>query len=151
MSAQADVSLPELQAGARRALEGLFGDRLRTDPDSRAEWGRDWTRSFTVAASAVVFPETEAEVIELVAIARREGFALVPSGGRTGLSGGAVAPAGEVVVSFDRMQRIHEVDAAGRLLRCEAGAVTRLVQEAAEAAGLFYPVDFASSGSSQIG
>ncbi len=151
MSAQADAPAIELSASARSALEGLFGERLRTDADSRAEWGRDWTRSFTVAPSAVVFPESEAEVVELVAVARRERLALVPSGGRTGLSGGAVAPAGEVVVSFDRMNRVHEVDTAGRMVRCEAGAVTQLIQEAAEAAGLFYPVDFASSGSSQIG
>ena len=151
MSAQAASAPSELSPTAREALAGLLGDRLRTDADTRAEWGRDWTRSFPVAPAAVVFPEAEAEVRELVAIARAEHLALVPSGGRTGLSGGAVAPAGEVVVSFDRMNRILEVDRAGRLLRCEAGAVTQTIQDAAEEHGLFYPVDFASSGSSQIG
>jgi FAD/FMN-containing dehydrogenase len=151
MSAQPESSAPELSASALDGLSSLFGDRLRTDAESRAEWGRDWTRSFTVAPSAVVFPASEEEVVALVAIARREGFALVPSGGRTGLSGGAVAPAGEVVVSFDRMNRILDFDPAGRLLRCQAGCVTQVIQEAAEAEGLFYPVDFASSGSSQIG
>ncbi|MCC5886036.1 MAG: FAD-binding oxidoreductase [Gammaproteobacteria bacterium] len=140
-----------LTTAAVAALSSLFGDRLRQDDASLATWGRDWTRSFTVAPGAVVFPDRTEEVVALVQAAREHGFALVPSGGRTGLSGGAVAPAGEVVVSFDRMNRILELDPAGQLLRCEAGTITQTIQEHAEAHGLFYPVDFASAGSSQIG
>ena len=136
---------------AHSALTELFGERLRTDAATLAEWGRDWTRSFTVAPSAVVFPASEEEVVRLVRLARAHGLALVPSGGRTGLSGGAVAPAGEVVVSFDRMNRILDFDPAGQLVRCEAGVITGLLQAFAEEHDLFYPVDFASSGSSQIG
>ena len=142
---------PGLSDAAADALTTAFGDRLRMDSDALLEWGRDWTRSFTVAPSAIVFPRSEDEVVALVGLARTHRFALVPSGGRTGLSGGAVAPAGEVVVSFDRMDRVLAVDSAARQLRCEAGAITQVVQEAAEAEGLFYPVDFASSGSSRIG
>ena len=151
MSAQSEPAVPELSASALVALTACFGPRLSQDADTLAEWGRDWTRAFTVAPSAVVFPESEQEVVELVQLARRHGFALVPSGGRTGLSGGAVAPAGEVVVSFDRMHRILDFDAAGRLLRCQAGAITQAIQDAASEHGLFYPVDFASAGSSRIG
>ncbi len=140
-----------LATAAVAALSSLFGDRLRQDDASLETWGRDWTRSFEVAPSAVVFPNSTDEVVALVQAAREHGFALVPSGGRTGLSGGAVAPAGEVVVSFDRMNRILELDAAGQLLRCEAGTITQTIQDHAEEHGLFYPVDFASAGSSQIG
>ncbi len=116
-----------------------------------ADWGRDWTRSFNVAPAAVVFPESTEEVVALVRLAREHGFALVPSGGRTGLSGGAVAPAGEVVVSLDRMNRILDFDSGGQLVHCQAGVVTEVLQQFAEQQGLYYPVDFASSGSSQIG
>ncbi|MCB1685848.1 MAG: FAD-binding oxidoreductase [Pseudomonadales bacterium] len=134
------------------ALDELFSDRqLKRDPDTLAQWGRDWTRSFTVAPAAVVFVESVADVQNLVKLARQEGFALVPSGGRTGLSGGAVAGNGEVVVSFDRMNRVLEFDAADRLVTCQAGVVTQALQEFADSQGLSYPVDFASSGSSQIG
>jgi len=75
----------------------------------------------------------------------------VPSGGRTGLSGGAVASNGEVVVSFDRMNQILDFKAQDRLVTCQAGVVTQVLQEFATEQGLFYPVDFASAGSSQIG
>ncbi|MGD8832478.1 MAG: FAD-binding oxidoreductase [Pseudomonadales bacterium] len=135
-----------------QALDELFSaGKLKRDPDTLAEWGRDWTRSFTVAPSAVVFVETAEEVVDLVRLANEAGFALVPSGGRTGLSGGAVAGNGEVVVSFDRMNRILDFDRADRLVRCQAGVITQNLQAFASDQGLCYPVDFASSGSSQIG
>ena len=99
----------------------------------------------------MVFPETIDEVVAVTKLANEEGLALVPSGGRTGLSGGAVASNGEVVVSFDRMNRILEFNPTDRIVRCQAGVVTQTLQEYAVERGLFYPVDFASSGSSQIG
>ena len=133
-------------------LRSLFPPRrLTTAEDDLDTWGRDWTRSYAVAPSAVVFPETVAEVVAATRLANAEGFALVPSGGRTGLSGGAVASHGEVVVSFDRMNRILDFNAADRVVRCEAGVVTAALQAFANDKGLFYPVDFSSSGSSQMG
>ena len=131
--------------------EALPAARVATAPDDLAHWGRDWTRSFPVAPSAIVFPESVAEVAALARGANEAGFALVPSGGRTGLSGGAVASRGEVVVSFDRMNRILGFNAADRLARCQAGVVTAALQAFAAERGLCYPVDFASSGSSQLG
>lgn len=77
--------------------------------------------------------------------------ALVPSGGRTGLSAGAVAANGEVVVSFDYMNQILDFNAFDRTVVCQPGVITRQLQAYAEEQGLYYPVDFASSGSSQIG
>jgi FAD/FMN-containing dehydrogenase len=135
-----------------QALDELFSARqLKRDPDVLLEWGRDWTRSFAVAPSAVVFVESIEEVQALVRLANEEAVALVPSGGRTGLSGGAVASNGEVVVSFDRMNRILDFDQADRLVTCQAGVITHTLQQCARDNGLFYPVDFASSGSSQVG
>ncbi|MCZ6852564.1 MAG: FAD-binding oxidoreductase [Gammaproteobacteria bacterium] len=134
------------------SLDRLFSaPQIKRDADALLKWGCDWTRSFPVAPSAVVFPETIEEVQALVALANVEGLQLVPSGGRTGLSGGAVASHGEVVVSFDRMNRILGFAPADRLVTCQAGVVTQTLQEFAERQGYFYPVDFASSGSSQLG
>ena len=134
------------------ALDALFPpNRITREVDDLAHWGSDRTTAYQAAPSAVVFPETLDEVVALVRLANAEGFQLVPSGGRTGLSGGAVAQQGEVVVSFDRMNRILGFDAAERLAHCQAGVATGALQAFAEERGLFYPVDFASSGSSQIG
>ena len=134
------------------ALEQIFTPgRVKTAAADLAAWGIDWTRNFKAAPSAVVFPETVQEVVALTRLANAEGLALVPSGGRTGLSGGAVAANGEIVVSFDRMNRILGFDPVDRLVRCQAGVSTAALQEYARSQGLFYPVDFASSGTSQIG
>ncbi len=134
------------------ALHELLSARqVRTDADALQQWGRDWTRSFTVAPAAVVFPESVDQVVALVQRANAKRWALVPSGGRTGLSGGAVASNGEIVVSFDRMNKILDFNAADRIVRCQAGVITETLQEYAREKGLSYPVDFASAGSSQIG
>ena len=74
---------------AARLAAVIDPTRIRTDTDSLQQYGRDWTRYYAPAASAVVFPHSLGEVQALVQLARAERLALVPSGGRTGLSGGA--------------------------------------------------------------
>ena len=134
------------------ALNEIFSrGRVKTDQADLIHWGTDWTRSFEVAPQAVVFPERIDELVALVKLAREYSLKLVPSGGRTGLSGGAVASNDEVIVSFDRMNQIHAFNPTDRIVRCQAGVITQRLQEYAFERGLFYPVDFASSGSSQIG
>lgn len=133
-------------------LDEIFSpNQIATDAESLAHWGRDWTRDKEPAPVAVVFPTDREQVRALVRAARERRVSLVPSGGRTGLSGGAVAAASELVVSFDKMNAILDFDATDRLVRCQPGVVTQQLQEFAEQQGLMYPVDFASAGSSQIG
>ncbi len=134
------------------ALSEIVGeDWVKTDPADLQTYGTDWTRQFPVAPSVIVMPKTVAEVQAVVELANEIPFKLVPSGGRTGLSGGAVATDGEVVLVLDRMNQILDFNAADRQVTCEAGVVTEQLQQFAESQGLFYPVDFASSGSSQLG
>ena len=114
-------------------------------------FGKDWTSAYQANPLAIVLPRNTDQVVDLVRLANELNFALVPSGGRTGLSGGAVAGNLEVVVAFDRMNRILDFDPVDRQVVCEPGVVTEQLQQFAEQQGLFYPVDFASSGSSQIG
>lgn len=133
-------------------LAAIFGaEKVKTDADSLAVFGKDWTKVWEPKPSAIVFPKTTEQVRDLVLLANQEGFAVVPSGGRTGLSAGAVAAKGEVVVSFDQMNQIHSFNATDRTVKCGAGVITQQLQEYAEEQGLFYPVDFASAGSSQLG
>jgi len=134
------------------ALAEIFdSSRIKTDKESQQIYGTDWTRAYTANPVAVVFPISIIEVQSLVRLANKQRFALVPSGGRTGLSGGAVANNSEVVVAFDKMNKILEFDSIGRQLVCEPGVITEQIHQFAEENDLFYPVDFASSGSSQIG
>ncbi|MBU59127.1 MAG: FAD-binding oxidoreductase [Alcanivorax sp.] len=132
-------------------LSELLGARCLTDADSAERYGVDWTKVWAPAPSAVVLPETAEEVQQIVEIANEHGLHLVPSGGRTGLSAAAVAANGEVVVAFDRMNRVLDFNEYDRAVTVQPGVVTQQLQEFAEQQGLFYPVDFASAGSSQIG
>lgn len=125
--------------------------KVLTDADALQTYGKDWTKQFTPAPSAIVFPKTTEQVQAIVCWANQHRIALVPSGGRTGLSAAAVAAHGEVVVSFDYMNRIVEFNEYDRTVVCQPGVVTKQLQLFAEEQGLYYPVDFASSGSSQIG
>lgn len=133
-------------------LDKIFEpNNIAKDASSLREYGRDWTKYLEPKPSAVVFPKSTEEVVQLVKWARQNKVALVPSGGRTGLSGGAVALNGEVVVSFQKMNRILEFDALDQTVTVEAGVVTETLQKYAEEKGLYFPVDFASRGSSHIG
>lgn len=129
----------------------LGAQRCLTDAASAQQYGTDWTKVWEPAPSVVLLPETVEEVQAIVVAANKHGIALVPSGGRTGLSAGAVAAKGEAVVAMDRMNKILSFDAYDRAVKVQAGVITQQLQAYAEEQGLFYPVDFASAGSSQIG
>jgi len=133
-------------------LQDIVGrERVLTDAESLEHYGRDWTRFHTPAPRAVLLPGSIEEVQDIVRLAAAERLAIVPSGGRTGLSAGAVACNGELVLALDRLNLLSDFNPVDRTVRCGAGVVTEQLQQFAAERGLFYPVDFASSGSSQIG
>lgn len=135
----------------RRLQTDFPADFLTRDPNDLIEYGRDWTRVYTPAPSAVAFPRNTDEVSRLLQLCNEYGVPVVPSGGRTGLAGGAVARHGELVLSLSRMRRMDPVDPLGATVRVQAGAVTEAVHQHCAPHGLTWPVDFASKGSSQVG
>src|SRR5947207_12030107 len=85
----------------------------------------DWRRQYTGSAEFVLRPASADEVARVVALCAREGVAIVPQGGNTGLSGGSV-PTGarrEIVLSLARLNRIRELDALNDTITVEAGCV----------------------------
>ncbi|MFT3924776.1 MAG: FAD-binding oxidoreductase [Myxococcales bacterium] len=131
-----------------REFPADFFSREQDDLDT---YGRDWTRVYAPAPSAIALPRTTEEVARLVRLCNEAQVAVVPSGGRTGLAGGAVAKDGEIVLSLARMRRMDPVDLLGATVRVQAGAVTEAVHQHCAEHGLTWPVDFASKGSSQVG
>lgn len=125
--------------------------RLLTDPADLEHYGRDWTRRWTPAPLVIALPGSVEEVQAIVRWANERNVAVVPSGGRTGLSGGAVAANGELVLSLERMKSVLGFDAVDRTLTVQAGMTLHAVHEAAREQGLLYPVDFAARGSCSIG
>lgn len=130
---------------------GLPSNQIKQDPDSLKFYAKDWTTYFDIHASAILFPETTSDVVQIVNWARKNKVGLVPSGGRTGLSGAACALNGEVIVSFEKMNRILDFNQTEFSVEVEPGVITEKLQQFAKSKNLFYPVDFASRGSSQLG
>jgi FAD/FMN-containing dehydrogenase len=125
--------------------------RLLTAAADLEHYGRDWTRRWIPAPLAIALPSGIEEVQAIVRWANEHGVAIVPSGGRTGLSGGAVAANGELVLSLERMNRVLDFDAVDRTLTVQPGIILQHVHDAARSHGLIYPVDFAARGSCSIG
>ena len=133
------------------AAASLPADCLTTDPAELLEYGRDWTRVYAPEAGVIALPRSTDEVVRVVNLCRTHGVAIVPSGGRTGLAGGAMAARGELVLSLTRMRRMEPVDLLGNTVRVQAGTVTEAVHSHCAEQGLTWPVDFASKGSSTVG
>ena len=125
--------------------------RLKTDAGDLEHYGRDWTRRWTPAPLVIALPGNVEEVQAVMRWANEHKVAVVPSGGRTGLSGGAVAANGELVLSLERMNKALAFDAVDRTLVVQAGMPLEALHNAAKEHGLIYPVDFAARGSCSIG
>lgn len=143
------MSKPQIELSLQ--IDFLKPEQIKTDSDSIKYYGKDWTTYFDINAKAILFPESITDVQNIVLWARKNKLSLVPSGGRTGLSGAAVAQQGEVVVSFEKMNRILNFNELDQVVTVEAGVITESLQQFATQKNLYYPVDFAARGSSQIG
>ncbi|MHB1653987.1 MAG: FAD-binding oxidoreductase [Desulfitobacteriaceae bacterium] len=100
---------------------------------------------------AVVFPQTTAEISEILKIASRRRIPVTTRGGGTNLVGGTVPLKGSLVLSTQLFNRIVEVNEADRYAVVEPGVITRDLHRAVEAKGLFYPPDPAALNMSTMG
>jgi FAD/FMN-containing dehydrogenase len=138
--------------GLVRALAAIVGEaNVLTDPDVTAGFTTDWTGRFAGATPAVVRPGTTDEVAAIVRWAADHGVALVAQGGNTGLVGGSVPLAGEVVVSLRRLDHLGDVDETAGQVTVGAGATLESVQRHVANHGLEVAVDLAARGSASIG
>lgn len=124
---------------------------VSTEAKDLSYYGTDLSAYQGESPLAIAFPKSTEQVVQLVQWANEHNIALVPSGGRTGYSGGAVAHAGEVVVSLIKMNRILQTNSNDASITCEAGVITQTLQQTASTMGWYFPIDFASAGSSTIG
>lgn len=114
-------------------------------------YGIDRSGKFKADPGLLIFPKSTGEVKKIVEYCYRNNIAIVPSGGRTGYSGGALAGHKEIVISLEKMSRVINFNASSATITVEAGMVTESINALTEKSGLFFPVEFAATGSSHIG
>lgn len=131
--------------------EVISSVQITTDKDDLTNYGQDWTRYYTPNPEAIVFPKSTKEVQDIVLWANQNNKKIVVSGGRTGLSGGAVAMQNEIVLSLEKMSKIGELNEIDSTIQVEAGVITEALQNYLKEKGHYFPVDFAARGSSHIG
>jgi FAD/FMN-containing dehydrogenase len=144
---------PDTRADILAALVGALGPDVVTAPAQiEPRYLGDWVMALTTGRpSALVRPRTTDEVSTTLRLCHARGVPIVPQGGRTGLVGGATPIDGCVVLSLERLAGIEEVDPAGSTMTVRAGTPLQAVQEAAQKADLFFPLDLGARGSCQIG
>ncbi|MFI2432505.1 FAD-binding oxidoreductase [Streptomyces sp. NPDC018693] len=125
-----------------RLLAGLPADAVLIDPGVTASYANDMA-SFCPAGSpaVVVLPRTVEQVQHIMRTATELRVPVVPQGARTGLSGGANATDGCIVLSLTKMDRILEIDPVDRVAVVEPGVVNAALSRAVNAHGLSYPPD----------
>lgn len=114
----------------------------------------DWRGRFRGRTLAVVRPRDTAEVAAVVRACAAVGMPLIPQGGNTGQSGGAVPLPDRprnVILSLARLNRIRGLDRENNTMTVEAGCILQAVQDAASASGRYFPLSLGAEGSCQIG
>src|SRR5690606_21958098 len=138
---------PEAIADLKRALSP---DRVLHTPEDLLVFEYDGTIE-RGSPQVVVFPDTAEEVAACVRIARQYELPVVPRGAGTGLSGGAVAAVGGVLIAMTRMHHILEVDVENRTALVQPGVVNLHLSQAVAEHGLYYAPDPSSQRACTIG
>ncbi len=113
---------------------------------SLTEWRNRWIGNTPI----LLTPRSTEDVARAVTICAREGVAITPHGGGTGLVGGQI-PFGEVLVSTRKMRAVRDVTPLDDAMTVEAGLTLLEAQQAATAAGRYFPLSLAAEGSATIG
>jgi glycolate oxidase len=138
-------------SGLVSALGAIAGAAfVRTDEAARRDYGVDALKQGSLA-DVVVLPGTTAEIAAIARLCNETRTPLVPRGGGTGFSGGAVPVRGGVVLSLERLNRILEIDEGNLLAVVQPNVITGDLQDAVERVGLFYPPDPSSLRQSALG
>lgn len=139
------------EAWVGELIETLGADLVLTRAQLGSRRVSDWSGMGGAAPLALLRPRETGDVARMLALCHAARRPVVVQGGLTGLAGGANLRGDEVAMSLERMQAIEEIDTVSGTMTVQAGAILQKVQEAAERAGLMFPLDLGARGSCTIG
>ncbi len=142
-----NASKPEVIEKLRQIVGA---ENILVEPDKVEPYGADAVKE-KFPPEAVLFPETTAQIVEIMKLANAENFPVTARGGGVGYTGGAVPIDGGIVIGTDRMNKIIEISADDLYVVCQPGITTFALQQAVEKHGVFFPPDPASYKDSYIG
>jgi glycolate oxidase len=133
-------------------LKKIVGDDfVFIDDENRNKYAHDETENLHFLPDIVIKPRSAQEISEVMKLCNHHRIPVTPRGAGTGLSGGALPQFGGVLISFERMNAILEIDERNLQVITEPGVITETLQNAVKEKGLFYPPDPSSKGSCFIG
>ena len=133
-------------------LQQIVGeDFVFVDDENKNKYAHDETENLHFLPDIILKPRTAEEISQVMKICNEFKVPVTPRGAGTGLSGGALPHFGGVLISFERMNSIIEIDERNLQVTTEPGVITEVLQNAVKEKGLFYPPDPSSKGSCFIG
>src|SRR5690349_22050684 len=133
-------------------LKEIVGPRgFSEDASVIAPHLEEWRSKYKGASALMLQPDSAEQVSRILAVCNETATPLVPQGGNTGLVGGQIPFAGEVLLSLERLNRIKHIDVDNQSMAVEAGVVLATAQHAAREKGLLFPLSLAAEGSATIG
>jgi len=123
---------------------------ISTAPEDIICYGFD-ASGIEVCPSAIVWPNNTADVVKVMKYAYEKEIPVVPRGAGTGVTAGAVPSKGSIVLSFEKMKKIIEIDTENLNVLCEPGVINGKLQRELEWTGFFYPPDPASMNFCTLG
>ena len=134
------------------AFKNIIGEKfVFADEETLNNYAHDETENLHYPPEVVIKPRTAEEISAVLRICNTDRIPVTPRGGGTGLSGGALAHLGGVLLSTERMNSILEIDERNLQVTTEPGVITEVLQNAVKEKKLFYPPDPSSRGSCFIG
>jgi len=121
------------------------------DSNELKKYNTDWLNLFIGSSKVVLNPKTTTEVSKILSYCNSQRIGVTPQGGNTSLCGGSVPVFDEVILNFQKMNKIINFDPISSTLHCEAGCILQTLNEFVEKQGFTMPIDLGAKGSCFIG
>ncbi len=132
-------------------LRTFLGADVVADAKEAGTRARNYWDATPLEALALIRPRSTEDVSRVMKVCHARGQTVVVHGGLTGVCDGDRSTAQDVVISFERMSRIEEIDVIGRTVMVQAGCALQTLQAAVEREGLYFPLDLGARGSCTVG